>query len=280
MNPPTFVAQGATAWNTNTPTTKTLTVTAQAGDRIVVYGAISNSGTNNTLACSGGGLTWTLAQSIAVSSSWGGLYVWTATASTTGSLTVTITKGAGTGVFGGAYQQFRDSDGFGASSKANASGASSLALTTGSANSAIVFAVNDWNSVDGAARAARTGAGAFTEHVYNRNGTTMTVYGGRHADAGAAGSKTIGYTAPTGQKYSIIGVEVLGTTPAVLTGSPNLMDNPEVSPEWSVMLGGVEVPVLTWHVIINGVEVPLVDAAPPAALGLGNGALGTSPLGE
>ena len=39
----------------------------------------------------------------------------------------------------------------------------------------------------------------------------MTGYGGYHADAGTAGSKTVGLSAPSGQTYTTIALEVKGS---------------------------------------------------------------------
>ena len=210
--PPTFVDEIESVWNTNSPTTKNISVTVQSGDLLVVFGAISNSGTNNTLAVSGGGLTYTLQQSIAVSSSWGGLYCWTAPATSSTTFNVTLTQGGGSGLFGGSVYVFRNHGGVGASAKQNVSGTvPNLNLLTTGDDSAVCVFINDWNSVDGAARVWRTGAGALTERTYNRNGTTMTVYGGYHADAGVIGTYAVGTTAPAAQKPSVIAIEVLGT---------------------------------------------------------------------
>jgi hypothetical protein len=40
------------------------------------------------------------------------------------------------------------------------------------------------------------------------------VYAGYSADTGSAGAQTVGLTAPAAQKYSIVGVEILGTAGA------------------------------------------------------------------
>jgi hypothetical protein len=72
----------------------------------------------------------------------------------------------------------------------------------------------DFNAVDGASRVWLTNDGAFTELTYSRAASVIGAYGGYHADAGAAGTNNVGLSAPTGQAYSIIALEVLGTASA------------------------------------------------------------------
>jgi hypothetical protein len=97
------------------------------------------------------------------------------------------------------------------------SGAPSLSITTTQDNSAIVVANGDWNATDGASRTWRTAGSSATENTYFRDSTRYTAYGAYHADAGTAGGKTVGLSAPGGQKYSIIAVEVKGTAAAAAT---------------------------------------------------------------
>jgi hypothetical protein len=176
---------------------------------LVAVGATSDNGV--TLAVSGGSLTWTQRQVVSVASNcW--VSVWTATATSSTSFAVTFTRTGATSVFyGGNVLTFRGSAGVGASAKTNSTGAPSLSLTTTAASSAIIVANADWNAVDGASRTWRTGAGTLSEVSYFRDSAQYTLYAGYHADAGAAGSKTLGLTAPTGQKYAIVAVEVQGS---------------------------------------------------------------------
>jgi hypothetical protein len=204
---PTLVSENeVSSWTTTTASKSTASFAVQAGDVLVAYGMTENS--PNGLSISGGSLTWTQ-QQLVNASNYGRAYAWTATASTSTSITVTFTR-SGSGQYGGDVLVFRGSGGIGASAKANATGAPSLSLTTAQASSAVVVGAVDWNAVGGASRAWRTGAGALTETTYATDPAHGTYYGGYHADAGAAGAKTVGLTAPTGQQYSIVAVEVKG----------------------------------------------------------------------
>ena len=71
-----------------------------------------------------------------------------------------------------------------------------------------------WRTPSGATGIVAGGAG---EVAYYRNNVQYGVYVGYHSDVGAAGSKTVGLTAPAGQQYAICAIEVLGTT--TTTGS-------------------------------------------------------------
>lgn len=209
---PTFIQEAEIAWNTAAnavPSLVTASFSVQTGDVLVAVGATSDQSV--TLTVSGGSLTWTQQQVVNVASNcW--VAVWTAIATSSTSFAVTFTRSASADVFyGGNVLIFRGSSGVGASAKTNTTGAPSLNLTTTAANSAIVVATADWNAVDGASRTWRTGAGALSEVSYFRDASQYTLYAGYHADAGAVGSKTVGLSAPAGQRYAIVAVEVKGT---------------------------------------------------------------------
>lgn len=89
--------------------------------------------------------------------------------------------------------------------------APSLNIDTTEDDSAIVVVVGDHETVDGTTRTWRTGAGALTELTYFRSNSENAVYLGYHADAGAAGTKTVGLTLPNDMRPSIAAVEL---TPA------------------------------------------------------------------
>jgi hypothetical protein len=131
-------------------------------------------------------------------------------------MTVTFDRAGATGSFGGGVQNFRGSDGVGASSSTTGSGGPSLSLTTTQANSAIVVASSDWNAVDGTTRTWRTvnsltpTAGNGLERSYVLLGGGFAEYAAYYSDAGTAAAKTVGLSAPTGQAYSIGAVEVKG----------------------------------------------------------------------
>ncbi len=207
---PTFVQETETTWNTNTSPRTTASFNVQAGDILVAYASAENSGV--TMGISGGSLTWTLRQTTHVSIDLNvpEVNVWTALADADKSMTVSFT-GAGGGNFGGNVLTFRGSSGVGASAVvAVATGAPTLNLTTTKANSAIVVVNSDWNAVSGASRTYRTGAGAFSETTYSYIASNYTAYGGYHPNAGAIGTYAVGLSAPTGQKYGLIAIEIKG----------------------------------------------------------------------
>ena len=218
MPAPTFVAEYESVWNTST-TPKTVSVTAAVDDRLVCFGIVE-SGVDATMAAPTGltGVTWTLVQSIAISN-YCGVYCWTGSATQAlSAVTASMARSGAALKWGFTILRWSGSDGFGASAKTNvASGAPSLALTTTGANSAVATANADWNATDGTTRTWRNGE---TEQTYMRDSAAYTTYVGCWGDSGAAGSKTLGLSAPTGQKYSIIGVEVLGTAAAGSTSLP------------------------------------------------------------
>lgn len=209
MPAPTFVQEIETVWNnTNDKTTASFTV--QVDDVLVVGSIGEGHAVTNAISNSGTAFTWTLRQEVNVTD-YTRVWLWTTTATAAQSMTVTFDSNT-TGYFGANVLQWRDSTGIGASAKTNvSSGAPTLNLTTTQANSAIVVANGDWNAGDGASRTWRTNAGTFTEQTYFRDSARYTVYGGYHADAGAVNTYAVGLSAPTGQKYSIVAVEVKGT---------------------------------------------------------------------
>lgn len=212
--PPTFVGEHETVWNTGGGADKSVTWTPTAGNILVAFAMSEDAGTTISIS---GGPTWTLAQSHTVASNCT-CYVWTATAGS-GSITPTFSPAGSNGnqVFGANVLEFSGSDGVGASNKAQTTGGPSLGLTTLGDNSAIVVASSDYLAVDGTSRTWRTvnsvtpTSGNGLEVTYFRSAANYTVYGAYYSDAGAAGAKTVGLSAPTGQQYSIIAVEVKGT---------------------------------------------------------------------
>ena len=198
--PPTFVAGYETAFNTST-TPRTVSVTVAVDDVLVCCGVVENG--NATLATPTGvtGVTWTLQQSIVIDANWAASYVWTGTATQAGTFTASIVRSGFAISWGYRVSRFSGSTGIGATAKTNVSGAApSLAVTTTGDNSALIVNSNDWNAVDGTTRTWRTVNGSpATEATYFRDSATYTVYHGRHADAGTAGSKTVGLSAPAGQ---------------------------------------------------------------------------------
>ena len=201
----TPVTEYESSWSSTTSPKTSSSLSVQAGDVLAVVA----SGSLNLTCSDSQGLSWTLRQSIVVTN-YEPLWLWTATVAATGSLTVTVTRSSGSSNYGLDVTVWRGVT-VGASSKTNATGAPSLGITTTAANSAIVVASSDWAGVT-SSRTWRTGAGAATELWDVTSGSTR-FYGAYHADAGTQAAKTVGLSAPSGQTYSIVALELVTTTP-------------------------------------------------------------------
>ena len=213
---PTFVASYAPAAATSdTVATTTLTgsITCAAGDLLLV-----TVDTGNRLVVpagvSGGGLTWTQvshANAAAVSgNSDAAVYAATATSAQTFTATVTVTDTASAGhSWIWQCQRWSNAHLTGITWQIPGSTTGQLSFTTSVANAALALTISDYNTVNGASRTYVTAsAGALTETQYGVNGTGETVYSGYYRNAGAAGSKTVGISAPTGTLDAICVVEI------------------------------------------------------------------------
>jgi hypothetical protein len=222
MAAPTFVAQYATAFNSTTsPKTAMSAVAINSGDVLVAVSAEeSDTAVSET---ENGTASWVNLQNFTTVD-------YTATRASryiaTGNENLTVTFTCAGNWFGGNVIRFSGSAGIGGSNIANgSSGNPSVSYTTTQANSALVVISGDWN--------ARSGTQTFTSSGGAGSPTDLTDYPGDsskygvaiayYPDAGAVGSKTVGMSAPTGQKWVIIVVEVLGTAGAA-TNVGNIMD--------------------------------------------------------
>lgn len=223
MAAPTFVDDQETVWNTTTTPKTTPTRTTTTGDVVCVAGG-SADGATPLSTPTGNSQTYALAQSIVIAS-YCTAYAWTYTETAGANYGVTGSRTGTAFMWGINAVRFSGSDGVGASSKTNvASGAPTLNITTTQANSAIVVMVFDWTATDGASRVWRTVNGAAaTELSYFRNTTDWAAYVAYHPDAGAIGTYAVGLSAPGAQKYSIIAVEIKGTTGGAAAIPPPLV---------------------------------------------------------
>lgn len=89
------------------------------------------------------------------------------------------------------------------------SGAPSATLTTEGANSIVSWVNADWNAVSPASRAYRSSAAESGIHDQSAHGSLPYVGYYAYQAAVSAGSQTLGLTAPTGQAWALIGVEVM-----------------------------------------------------------------------
>lgn len=226
--PPTRVSYNVPAsgnYTTSGTSKTTAAFDVQAGDLIVVLASVENASSIASVDpfASGGSITWTQrAQSPSapttdqsLAKAWTGVVGNTATG-----ITVSLNKPGsdGTALWGFSATVFRNHGGVGstyAGSNGSSSSAPSLAAAC-SANSAVLFTVNDWNAVNGSTRTYRTINGAAeTESTYSFTSGRHTVYSAYRTDTGAAGSITQGLTTPSTMRWAMAGVEVLGTTSGI-----------------------------------------------------------------
>ena len=209
---PTFVGEHeVSSWTTTTGTVKqTSSFSVTAGDLLVAYGGTADDPVTEAVSSSGVSLTWTLRQS-STATGFAPSYVWTAVAPSSGSVTVRFTRTGNYGSYGGDVLQFRNSAGVGASAITTGTGTPSLGITTTTDHSALVVYSSDWSAVNGSSRTWLTSAGTFSEQTYFTTSGDMTGYGGYFGDVGTAGSKTVGLSAPSGQTYTTLALEVKGS---------------------------------------------------------------------
>ncbi len=226
MAAPSYVTGQETTWTKSTGASKSPSAfNVTAGDIVVgVEGAESNSTSELApMTISGGtGVTWTSQQVSGSGAANTAAYArgYTGACASTNSITPSVNRTNSTNVaYGGRFLVFSGSDGVGASAITRASGAPSLNITTTQANSAIVIIVVDWNATAPGTPTYRTNAGAYTELTKTQVSGAATFYVGYHADAGAVGTYAVGMTAPTGQAYDIIAIEIKGTAGGA-TGHP------------------------------------------------------------
>lgn len=207
-----------TDFTTSTATKTTPTFNVQSGDLITVFGYTRNEARTLSAATWTGTGAVTLRQSVVGTASYGNLYCWTiaVTAAASGRTVSATCSSEGWGMHATVW---RAHGGVGSSAKATATGTPSLALTC-TAGSAVEVGVDDYNEVNGSSRTWRSVNGAgLVEASYTYAPGTYTVYAGYSPNVGAAGSKTFGLTAPAGQQFSTVAVEVLPSAAATVTAS-------------------------------------------------------------
>lgn len=214
---PTFVAQYVTVFNTDTtPKTAMNAVAISSGDVLVAVAASEMHATLSLTETGAGSATLRQSSALVDYSAVSG---WTYVAPS--NETVTVSFASNLAWFGGNVVRFSGSGGIGASAVATgASGSPSVSLTTTQANSAIVVIVSDWNATAGT-QTFTTAAGTPTALTdFPGDAAHYGVAIAYYADVGAIGSKTVGMSAPTGQKWSIIAIEVKGTAGNTATSLP------------------------------------------------------------
>jgi hypothetical protein len=219
--PPTLVSSGvvtgSSSWGTDKP--KTASIPMLTGDYLVVIGIGADYGGSGDdfSTPTGGGMTYTLRQQEQLtlnSFPWG----WTAQTASDQTVDLSVDITTNSPRYGAVWAVWRGSDGYDSSAKANGTGAASISVTTTTDNCGLTMGVGDWNAVDGSSRTYDTingitpSAGGSGEIAYNRVVGEYTAYGAYWTDAGTAGSKTAGFSAPTsGVKYAGVVIAMKGS---------------------------------------------------------------------
>lgn len=215
MAAPTFVAQYATSFNSSgSSKTAMSSVAINSGDVLVLVSATENASPTLGETENGAG-SFTNQRSVSIDY-YSPVRASTYIAPSSETITVAVTQSGETlNFFGGNVVRFSGADGIGNSaSSSGSSGNPSVNITTTQANSAIVVIVGDWNATSGTQTFSSSGGAGAPTNLTGYPGDSAR-YGAAIAyypDAGTAGAKTVGMTAPTGQKWTIAAVEVLGTT--------------------------------------------------------------------
>lgn len=222
---PTLYTDTSNALNNRTLTWGAFT--SSIGDLLIVKVATEDAGSSIRVlapSASSGGVTFTKqVENIVSSHTYGAIYTGSVTtAPTGGQITVTSAPaGAGSTLHAGVLCQYVNAKiaATPATANTNGTGAPSSTITT-TANGSIVESLNgDWAAVDGSSRAYLS-SGVEQGYVRDASGARASLYFWRQA-AATAGSQTIGLSAPTGQTYSMLAIEIQDNPGAsVLPRSP------------------------------------------------------------
>ena len=202
-------------------TLQTPSFTPSDGEVIVVK-AQSNHGSGGTLfsAPSGGSLTYTERQQdkedagVRTGVSHDKIALWTAEVGVSpGSMTVSLTCPADTSLASFVVERWTgklDATPVSTAAYYSSAGTPSVSLTTEADSSIVSWISTDWNAISTSTRAYITSSATPTEEqVHDDGGANFSGYWA-YQDAPTAGSQTFGLTAPGGQAWGIMGIEVQG----------------------------------------------------------------------
>jgi hypothetical protein len=209
--PPTLIEFDETVWSGSTATKDTGSVAWQAGDLITVLAGTASDATTVS-SVSATGLTFTATEDANVG---GSPYArgWSARASTDGSGPVTVTRGTGTGAYGGAVWVWRNSDGVGwvAGDFTIGSTDKSILLARNYSSSAVAEIVIDDDAGDPAGRLWQPSG--ETERRAEQVAGQYTVFLADWGSQGAEGTAHHGFSGTSSAGFHTkIAMEVMGTT--------------------------------------------------------------------
>jgi hypothetical protein len=220
--PPTYGTPAETVWGTIGTKSTTVggtgsgSLTWVTGDIILVLGIGADTGVTLGVPTATG-LTFAQQTSSTITSACTG-YAWTATAASGGSGAIQVVPGRSnpSDFWGIIAWVVHGSDGIGTKS-AGADTAQTISTATTQDNSAVFEAIGDWGT--GSVSGHTWTPSGQTEREASQNGTAYTVYAADWADRGTAGTVSYGVSVTaSGQNYTKIAIEMLGTTASV--GAP------------------------------------------------------------
>lgn len=203
----TFVATNASATGTTTPA-----FTPTVAELIVVKMICEQSAVIGT-APTATGLTFTARSTSAVASNvWAG--IWTAPAAA--GTAYTVNYGASSGSAGSRSAVAERWTGVTlaatpATANTQGSGAPTTTLTTTAANSAVSWLNGDWSAIGGARTYNTTSAVPVEQLSDQASAGTRYVADHAYQLAPVTGAQTLGLTAPVGQKWTLLGIELPAT---------------------------------------------------------------------
>jgi hypothetical protein len=189
------------ASSSGTPSTSaSVSLTPASGDVLVVKAVSEDSIVPLNTPTDTAGNSWTLRVSSLVSSHTTG-YIWTAVAagSSTTTITVAKTNGAGTFILSMCAEAWR-----------SGSGAPSTTLATSQAGSVVTWADGDWTANSPGSRTYdTTSASPVEEFIDDRSSTSTYVSYFAYQGAASAAAQTLGMTIPSSQTFTLVALEVL-----------------------------------------------------------------------
>jgi hypothetical protein len=192
--------------------------TPAIGELLVIKGIAEDVGMLLSTP-TGGGLTYTLRVSQVGVSGNVNAYIWTAPVTASASMTVTVAETGNTGVYSMVVERWSGAQlaATPATVDTRGTGAPSTTLTTVGASSIVSWLNGDWAAVSGASRTYNTTSAVPTEDGYTTTAGNYTAYYA-YQIATAPGAQTFGLTAPTGQTWSLLGIEIENAGGGTLPG--------------------------------------------------------------
>lgn len=218
---PAFQSSAQTAWDTTT-SPKTVNVSCNAGDLVLVYGVTENS-TTELQTPTGGGLTYTSAAALGPSSGYTCLYLWWARTATTQTITFSVSVVSSSGRWGFGVMRWICPPGVGAvaTNRPLTTGTGQISMLPQSNSCSVAYVQGDGNAISGASRTWNT-VDAYTptsgnglERTYDRQASHYTIYAAYWPTVygtTAPEYELFGLSGPSGQLFSAIAAELLSNT--------------------------------------------------------------------